>query len=276
MRASKRTQPKNRTSAEKPGGGKPAGARHAAHASPQKAPTTKTAKRSTTKSPVKRRAKGATKKARVKAAGEGRTRGTPARTIGKASIRKTSPKRTAKQTRAPRRKRVRSSPHPKLQWLLRKLRPGRYAGGTLVITEPGAHHDEMRQWLMGKVDGRTALGRTAFGDIVVFRDLRARAAAQGLRNAETACDVAVIDLNLKTMIVLAESAEALIEQLDQRKFQNVFLRRKLYDRVKMLHGELGDDETYAFVPALALGGSEDETQVQRQNWSVYQQLLFQL
>ena len=34
--------------------------------------------------------------------------------------------------------------------------------------------------------------------------------------------------------------------------------------------------TIAFVPALALGGSEDETQVERQNWSVYQNILFQL
>lgn len=169
-----------------------------------------------------------------------------------------------------------TSPHPKLPALLKKLRPGRHAGGTLIITEPGAHHDEMSQWLMGNTDGRVALGRTVFGDIVVFRDLRDHAAAQGLRGADTACDIAVIDLNLKKMIVLAWSVEDFLKNLDVRKFQNTFLRRKLYDRVKSLLGEPGDGETYAFVPALALGGSEDETQVERQNWSVYQDILFQL
>jgi hypothetical protein len=96
-----------------------------------------------------------------------------------------------------------------------------------------------------------ALGRTAFGDILVFRDLRERAAGRGLASALDACDVALIDLNLKKMVVLAWSVEEFFERLPDPAFQRAFLRKDLYDQVRARLGDPGDDETYAFVPALA-------------------------
>jgi hypothetical protein len=211
-----------------------------------------------------------TKKAASKKAARKPPKKAPARKPKNAK--KPAPKPKARASKA----KKATSPHPKLPILLKKLRPGRHAAGTLIVTEPGALHDEMSRWLEGNTDGRVALGRTAFGDIVVFRDLRERAAAQGLRGADSACDVALIDLNLKKMIVLGSSVEEFVRNLDEKKFQNTYLRRKLFDRVKSLLGEPTDDEAYAFVPALALGGSEDETQVERRNWAVYQDILFQL
>ena len=168
------------------------------------------------------------------------------------------------------------SVHPKLALLLERLPPGRHAGGTLIVTKPGAHRTELRRWLKGKVAGRVALGRSAFGDILVFRDLRKRAAAQGLPNANDACDVALIDLNFKKMTVLAWSVEELLGYIDSPKFQRAFLRKKLYDQVKARLGDYGDDEAYAFVPALPLGGAERADLVRRSPWSAYQELLFQL
>jgi hypothetical protein len=166
--------------------------------------------------------------------------------------------------------------HPKLALLLDKLAPGRHAQGTLIITEPDAHLDQMSRWLGGNVEGRVALGRTAFGDLVVFRDLRARAAAQGLAGAEEACDIALIDLNLKKMVVIAWSVEELLENLDHLEFQQAYLRRELYDAARSRVGDYDDDEVYSFVPALALGGSEDPRTVERARWDVYQDILFQL
>jgi hypothetical protein len=171
---------------------------------------------------------------------------------------------------------ARGRPHPQLAMLLKKLPPGRYAGGTIIITRPDAHRREMSRWLMGKVDGRVALGRTAFGDILVFRDLRARATAEGLEGAAEACDVAMIELSFKKMTVLAWSAEQFLEQLDRRKFQDAFLRRRLYDKVKASLGDFANDEVYAFVPMLPMGGSETADSVERSKWSVYQDLLFQV
>jgi hypothetical protein len=166
--------------------------------------------------------------------------------------------------------------HPKLALLLERLPPGRHAAGTLIVTKPGAHHAEMRRWLQGNVAGRVALGRSAFGDILIFRDLRKQAAAQGLASADEACDVALIDLNFKKMTVLAWSVEELLSHLDSAKFQRAFLRKKLYDQVKARLGDYGDDEAYAFAPVLALGGRESADSVQRSRWSVYQDFLLQL
>jgi hypothetical protein len=210
------------------------------------------------------------KKPALKAKSPARAKPRPAPKKKKASAPKAKPRAAKARAAAP--------PHPKLAALLEKLRPGRHAAGTVLITKPDAHHDEMSQWLMGNVAGRVALGRTAFGDIVVFRDLRANAAAQGLKGtaAAEACDVALIDLNLKKMTVLAWSIEELLQRLDDGQFQEAFLRRTLYDQVKARLGDYADDEAYTFVPALALGGSEAAESVQRGNWRVYQEILFQV
>jgi hypothetical protein len=198
------------------------------------------------------------------------------KTAAKPMTKKAIPKVKATRATATGTRRKARVAHPKLDLLLGKLRPGRYANGTLIITQPDAHLPEMRRWLMGNVDGRVALGRTAFGDIVVFRDLRERAADQGFPGAEDACDVALIDLNYKRMTVLAHSVEEFQQQLGNAKFQKAFLRRSLYDKVKARLGDFADDEAYSFVPALALGGKEDAASVQRAKWGVYQDLLFQL
>ena len=166
--------------------------------------------------------------------------------------------------------------HPRLAPLLEKLPPGRYAGGTIIVTRPDAHHGEMSRGLTGKTDGRTALGRTAFGDILVFRDLRARAAAEGLEGADEACDVAMIEISFRKITVLAWSGEQFITLLDDRKFQDAFLRRRLYAKVKASLGDFADDEVYAFEPTLPMGGTEDADYVERSNWSVYENLLFQV
>jgi hypothetical protein len=78
------------------------------------------------------------------------------------------------------------------------------------------------------------------------------------------------------MTVIAWSVEELLEQLDHLEFQKAYLRRELYDAARARLGDYGDDEAYSFVPALAMGGSEDPACVERARWDVYQDLLFQL
>lgn len=75
--------------------------------------------------------------------------------------------------------------HPKLSWLIQALPPGRYAGGLLQISPPGAHARELEPWLMGRTAGRTSIGRTAFGELLVFRDLRDHAASLGMEDADS-------------------------------------------------------------------------------------------
>lgn len=166
--------------------------------------------------------------------------------------------------------------HPKLTWLIENLPPGRYAGGLLQISPPGTHARELEPWLMGRIEGRTSIGRTAFGELLVFRDLREHAASLGMEDAELACDVAAIDIHFKRMKVLSTSAEEFVQLLDDPEWQQAFLRKPMFDAVKARLGDWGADECYCFVPALALGGSESAESVDRVNWAAHQSLLLQM
>lgn len=165
--------------------------------------------------------------------------------------------------------------HPGYALLASKLKPGRYAGGMLFVTKLGEHDDEMGPWLMGKTDGRRAIGRTAFGDIVVFRDLSGRAKELGLPDPHTACDVAMIDIHYKRMTMLADSAKSFLDSLDDTDWQKAYLRADMYEQAKKRLGDYSDDECFCFRLALAMGGSEDVASVQRANWRVHQEILRQ-
>jgi len=196
-----------------------------------------------------------------------------AKAKAKAKARARSAKKPARPKARARRGGVES--HPGYVALITKLKPGRYAGGALILTRPGAHDAEMAPWLMGKTEGRKSLGRTAFGDFVIFRDLSARAQELGLPHPEEACDVALIDVHYKKMTMLADSASSFISSLDDDGWQLAFMRKELYEAAKERVGDYADDECFMFVPALALGGSEDAQSVQRGKWREHQSILFQ-
>lgn len=166
--------------------------------------------------------------------------------------------------------------HPKLTWLLSTLKPGRHAGGLLQFSQPGTHAAQLSPWLMGRTEGRTSIGRTAFGELLVFRDLRNHATDLGMEDAESACDVTAIDIHFKRMKVLATSAEEFVESLDDPEWQKAFLRQPIYEAAKARIGDWDQHECFAFVPALALGGSEQAASVERMDWSVHQSLLLQI
>ena len=165
--------------------------------------------------------------------------------------------------------------HPKLTWLLANLKPGRHAGGLLQFAPPGVHAAELEPWLMGKTEGRTSIGRTAFGELLVFRDLRDHAASLGMEDADIACDVAAIDIHFKRMKILATSAEEFVQLLDDEEWQRAFLRLPIFTAAKARLGDWDQHECYGFVPALALGGAEHAASVQRVDWRVHQSILLQ-
>jgi hypothetical protein len=187
-----------------------------------------------------------------------------------------APKAAAKPAvKAKPRKKLFVDSHPSYQRLIETLKPGRYARGLVFITEPGALDEEMTDWLMGNVDGRRSLGRTAFGEILVFRDLRMRAAELGLGDPERESDVALIDIHYKKMRVLSQNVEGFLDALEDPEFQSTYLRKELYEAVRAKVGPPSETECYGFVPALALGGREDVGSVQRLDWKVHQAILIQ-
>ena len=194
----------------------------------------------------------------------------------KASPKKTKVVKTPRPPPPPPEALLERAVHPKLTWLLANLPFGRHAGGLLQFSAPGSHARELEPWLMGRTDGRTSIGRTAFGELLVFRDLRAHAEELGMPEAEFACDVAAIDIHFKRMKVLATSAEEFVALLDDDEWQKAFLRKPLYAAARARLGEWSQTECYGFVPALALGGSEDAASIDRVDWLVHQSLLLQV
>ena len=165
--------------------------------------------------------------------------------------------------------------HPQYRDLVAKLKPGWHAGGLLLVTAPGALDEEMTPWLMGKIAGRRSIGRTVFGDFVLFRDLRERARETGTGDPENEGDVAMVDIHYKKMEVLGYSVSMFLENLNDPKFQRAFFRKDLADAVNKRIGAPQDSECYAFLPALALGGSEDAASVKSLDWRVQQAILIQ-
>lgn len=168
-----------------------------------------------------------------------------------------------------------SGPHPQFTAFTKQFKPGRYADGLLLVTPPGALDAELAPWLVNRMSGRVSLGRTAFGEFLVFRDLRERALLNGDAEPEVACDFVVVDIHTKQMKVLAHSLEALVGFIDDASWQTDFLRKALYDQVKSKLGACADDECYGFVPALVLGGAEAPGFVARQKWREHQAMLLQ-
>ena len=165
--------------------------------------------------------------------------------------------------------------HPQYRELIEKLKPGWHAGGLLFVMQPGELDDEMTDWLMGRIAGRRSIGRTVFGDFILFRDLRDRARETGDGDPETEADVAMIDIHYKRMDVLGYSIAEVLEKLDDPSFQKAFFRKELADAVRARIGAPKDNECYGFVPALALGGSEDAASVASVDWRVHQAILIQ-
>ncbi len=111
-----------------------------------------------------------------KAASKPKAKSAPRRRSGKSVSRKSAPRKSAPKKSGPK---VPPPPppdallergvHPKLTWLLANLAPGRHADGMIQFALPGAHAAELEPWLMGRTEGRTSIGRTAFGELLVFR-----------------------------------------------------------------------------------------------------------
>jgi hypothetical protein len=276
-----------KTTGKKTVGAKSAAAKAGGAAQAKKMPAKKTsaAKAAAKKTPAKKAApakaaaaakKPLAKKATAAKGAKAQAKGKPAK---KPVAKKAAPKTAAAKSpaRPPRATNAASGveSHPSFGRLTAALAPGRYASGLLLVTEPGALDEEMSAWMLGKTQGRRSLGRTAFGDFVIFRDLRERAEALGMPGAERACDVALLDVHYKRMQMLADSVESFLSSLDRDEWQEEFLRAGLYSEAKTRIGDYEDNECFYFVPALALGGAEEPDAVERGDWRVHQAILIQ-
>jgi hypothetical protein len=174
--------------------------------------------------------------------------------------------------------RLRARTHAGLPEALAQIGLGAFGDGFLRFEDPAALDDALEEWLGGFSPTRVPFARTALGDLVYFRDLRERARYLGLDDAlaEHACDISMVDVRYKQTRMLATSVAEFFENLGDQSFLNGMLRKDLFDAALPRLGPPSANEVYGFVPALALGGSEDPDNLQRVGANEHLAILFQL
>jgi hypothetical protein len=154
---------------------------------------------------------------------------------------------------------------------------GRFGEGFLSLAHPHELDPTLAEWLGGFDPAHVPFGRTALGDLIYFRDLRARAVLLEVPNAATACDVSVIDVRHKRSFVAATSLDQFIgEVLGTPETLRARLRKDLFDGALARLGPPAIDEVYGFVPLLALGGVEEPHALERMSAAEHLAILFQV
>ncbi len=154
---------------------------------------------------------------------------------------------------------------------------GSFGGGVFWLARPEFLQPALDVWIPPS-PARIPFARSAFGDLFYVRDLREEARAKGLTGANPGelGDVSVVQVHEHEIVVCATSVEDLCDEVlgYEDNVDGVF-RGGLVEAAAAIYGPLSADEQLAFVPALALGGTEDLTSVRKVNLFVHTHLLKQ-
>lgn len=143
---------------------------------------------------------------------------------------------------------------------------GKYNNGLIEIINPDEYQTTLEQWLGRKVDNYTPIAVSAFGRLFYYRKL-----------TDTDEDVSVIDPHYKEINVCVWSLDDFFDNyICEEEPLQFELQKDLFTQALALNGELAINETYHFVPALALGGAEAIDYVQKGNTVVHLNFLLQL
>jgi hypothetical protein len=155
---------------------------------------------------------------------------------------------------------------------------GSFGNGFITFFDPRDAETMLARWLLLEHPDptRVPIARTAFGDLIYFRDLRQRAVANGL-NADwkNGSDVVFLSIHYRGSAVITWSMDDFFTK-DLKAFlqENPRAFHNLYQTVNQR--PLSPGECFYFVPALALGGEATGKSVGRGDCRVHQDILLQL
>ena len=168
--------------------------------------------------------------------------------------------------------------HPSLIAFWRKVGFGSFGNGFLVFFNPHDYESVLARWLQRDQPDPSLIpfARTAFGDIIYFRDLREKAKQHGLpADWKNASDVVFLSIHYhRTEMITWSMDEFFATALQQFLKDNEGSFYKLSSSLNTK--QLGKGECYFFVPALALGGKVSKDSVKSGNCLVHQDILLQL
>ncbi len=154
---------------------------------------------------------------------------------------------------------------------------GSFGGGIFWLSTPADLQPALDVWLPPS-PRRIPFGRSAFGDLFYYRDLREEARAKGFtgENPGELSDVSVVRVEYSDITVCASSIQDLCDEIlgFEDNIEGVF-RGDLVRAATEIFGPLAAHEQFGFVPALALGGAEDLSCVQKVALLVHTSILKQ-
>lgn len=142
---------------------------------------------------------------------------------------------------------------------------GNYGNGLLKVIDPNDYADYFYVWLGGENLTRIPIMLTGFGNILYYRKL-----------TDSVSDIALLDIHHRCTDVCAYSFREFLQLLTDDEAAEPLLDKTLFGQALEKCGSLADNEVFFFVPALALGGSESITSVDKGDAVVHQRLLFDL
>ncbi|MCL2716574.1 MAG: hypothetical protein FWD68_18920 [Alphaproteobacteria bacterium] len=170
---------------------------------------------------------------------------------------------------------LREHAHPTLIAFWREVGIGSFGNGFLVLLDPEEYQSALARWLPLKQPdpSRIPFARTAFGDLIYFRDLRQRARTQGLPGDwESASDVAFLSIHYRSNAVITHSMKGFFAQ-----DLNTFLKARkqsLYELFRTMNPQpLARNQCFYFVPALVLGGTAGKDSISSGNCLVHHEIL---
>ena len=142
---------------------------------------------------------------------------------------------------------------------------GNYGGGLLKIINPTDYVDMVTLWL-GEQEACFPILMTGFGTLFIYRRL-----------SETADDICLLDVHYRRSGSFSVAFSDFFEHIiPSEAFAEQFLRTELFQEASAQHGSLAEDEIFFFAPALAWGGEESLSYIEKGNAVVHQHLLFEM
>ncbi len=136
-----------------------------------------------------------------------------------------------------------------------------YADGLLWVVDPHELEDPLKEWLEKEYEPAWAFARTAFGDVLFWHDEKAY----------------YLHVLYGKVAELTDDLELLFEYtLCQDSYLNKVVDRKLFKKALARLGSLASDECYAFVPAIAMGGSSKVNTIEKAKLREHLSFLAQL
>ncbi len=142
---------------------------------------------------------------------------------------------------------------------------GNYGGGLLKIIDPADYVETLTLWL-GEQEDCFPILMTGFGTLFIYRKL-----------SETADDMCLLDIHYRRSGSFSTGFSDFFERiLPAESFAEQFLRVDLFQEASAKHGGLAENEIFFFAPALAFGGAESISYIEKGNAAVHQRLLFEM